>query len=85
MKYSNPGADFPCGVETGSAGSNPVLNARLNINNFQGYSLIGITNPTQRVSTRVGRSTQYNISLIGSKYLVREIAGSTPVYYILVN
>ena len=39
MKYSNPGADFPCGVEILSAGSNPVLNARLNINNFQGYSL----------------------------------------------
>lgn len=55
------------------------------INHFQGYSLIGLTNPTQRVSTRVGRSTQYNISLIGSKHLVREIAGSTPVYYILVN
>lgn len=55
------------------------------INHFRGYSLIGLTNPTQRVSTRVGRSTQYNISLIGSKYLVREIAGSTPVYYILVN
>ena len=38
VKYSNPGADFPCGVETGSTGSNPVLNVRLNKNNFQGYS-----------------------------------------------
>ena len=27
--------------------------------NFQGCSLIGITNPTQWVSTRVGRSTLY--------------------------
>ena len=61
------------------------VSTHLHINNFQGDSLIGITNPTQRVSTRVGRSTQYNISLIGSKYLVREIAGSIPVYYILVN
>ena len=39
MKYSNPGADFPCGVETGSTGSNPVLNARINNNDFQGCSL----------------------------------------------
>ena len=51
MKYSNPGADFPCGVETGSAGSNPVLNASSNINNFRGYSLIlaGRWNPIIRI------------------------------------
>jgi hypothetical protein len=29
VKYSNPGAVFPCAVETDSTGSNPVLNARL--------------------------------------------------------
>lgn len=47
--------------------------------------LIGITNPTQRVSDRVGRITQYNISLIGLNVLIRKIVGSTPTYYILVN
>lgn len=34
MKYSNPGADFPCGVEIGSTGSNPVLNARFKYKPF---------------------------------------------------
>jgi hypothetical protein len=34
VKYSNPGADFPCAVETVSTGSNPVLNVRINKNNF---------------------------------------------------
>lgn len=34
VKYSNPGADFPCGVETGSTGSNPVLNVRLNTRQY---------------------------------------------------
>ena len=39
MKYSNPGADFPCAVETVSTGSNPVLNVRINNHDFQGCSL----------------------------------------------